>query len=94
MSALTPWQALPHAGTVDAGTVVRPETGSWRTGLKPQVELASCATVHCSVASGLTPSPSGSSTLMSLTLPSGTSKAPVLSSKAVMPKLGCPAAWV
>jgi 2-oxoacid:acceptor oxidoreductase delta subunit (pyruvate/2-ketoisovalerate family) len=36
---------LPHAGTIEALGVERPETGGWRTGLKPEVELARC--VNC-----------------------------------------------
>jgi 2-oxoacid:acceptor oxidoreductase delta subunit (pyruvate/2-ketoisovalerate family) len=42
---LTNWQELPHAGAVDALEAQRPETGGWRTGLKPQVELSGC--VNC-----------------------------------------------
>ena len=45
MSELKPWRELPHAGVADALTVERPETGGWRTGLKPEVELSSC--VNC-----------------------------------------------
>jgi 2-oxoacid:acceptor oxidoreductase delta subunit (pyruvate/2-ketoisovalerate family) len=45
VSSLSPWQALPHAGAVEAETAARPETGGWRTGVKPQVELSSC--VNC-----------------------------------------------
>ena len=45
MRELRTWQDLPHAGVVEPRTVSRPETGAWRTGLKPEVELASC--VNC-----------------------------------------------
>jgi 2-oxoacid:acceptor oxidoreductase delta subunit (pyruvate/2-ketoisovalerate family) len=42
MGELTPWQELPHAGAVEPRTAPRPETGGWRTGLKPEVDLARC----------------------------------------------------
>jgi 2-oxoacid:acceptor oxidoreductase delta subunit (pyruvate/2-ketoisovalerate family) len=45
MPPLKPWNELPAAGAIDAGTAVRPETGGWRTGLKPEVELSRC--VNC-----------------------------------------------
>jgi 2-oxoacid:acceptor oxidoreductase delta subunit (pyruvate/2-ketoisovalerate family) len=45
MPALRTWQELPLAGAVDAATAVRPETGGWRTGVKPEVALSSC--VNC-----------------------------------------------
>jgi 2-oxoacid:acceptor oxidoreductase delta subunit (pyruvate/2-ketoisovalerate family) len=45
MSPLSLWQQLPHAGAVDPATAVRPETGGWRTGVKPEVELSRC--VNC-----------------------------------------------
>ncbi len=59
----------------------------------------SWATVHFTgVASGFTPSPSGVSTMMSLTNPSGNplpgSAGSVLRVKSVMPKFGWPVAWV
>jgi 2-oxoacid:acceptor oxidoreductase delta subunit (pyruvate/2-ketoisovalerate family) len=43
MPPLSPWQELPLAGAVDPAAAVRPETGGWRTGLKPEVELSRCA---------------------------------------------------
>ena len=45
MSRLSSWQELPPAGLVDPGTAARPETGGWRTGLKPEAELSRC--VNC-----------------------------------------------
>jgi 2-oxoacid:acceptor oxidoreductase delta subunit (pyruvate/2-ketoisovalerate family) len=45
MSPLSSWQELPLAGAVDSATAVRPETGGWRTGVKPEVELSRC--VNC-----------------------------------------------
>ena len=45
MPELRPWSELPHAGAVDAATAEQPDTGGWRTGLKPEVELSSC--VNC-----------------------------------------------
>jgi len=45
MSPLKAWSELAAAGTIDPGTAPRPETGGWRTGLKPEVELSRC--VNC-----------------------------------------------
>jgi len=45
MSPLSSWQELPLAGAVDPATAARPETGGWRTGFKPEVELSRC--VNC-----------------------------------------------
>jgi 2-oxoacid:acceptor oxidoreductase delta subunit (pyruvate/2-ketoisovalerate family) len=45
MSRLKAWTELPPAGVVDADTAARPETGGWRTGLKPEVDLSRC--VNC-----------------------------------------------
>ena len=45
MPALRTWEQLPHAGVVEAPIDSRPETGGWRTGLKPEVELSTC--VNC-----------------------------------------------
>jgi 2-oxoacid:acceptor oxidoreductase delta subunit (pyruvate/2-ketoisovalerate family) len=45
VSALSSWQQLPHAGALDPTTATRPETGGWRTGERPEVELSSC--VNC-----------------------------------------------
>jgi hypothetical protein len=40
MSRLKAWTDLPPAGVVDADTAARPETGGWRTGLKPEFEIS------------------------------------------------------
>jgi 2-oxoacid:acceptor oxidoreductase delta subunit (pyruvate/2-ketoisovalerate family) len=45
MSALRDWHELPAAGAIDPVGAPRPETGGWRTGLKPEVELSRC--VNC-----------------------------------------------
>jgi 2-oxoacid:acceptor oxidoreductase delta subunit (pyruvate/2-ketoisovalerate family) len=45
MSRLKAWTDLPPAGVIDADTAARPETGGWRTGLKPEVDLSRC--VNC-----------------------------------------------
>jgi 2-oxoacid:acceptor oxidoreductase delta subunit (pyruvate/2-ketoisovalerate family) len=45
MSRLKGWSQLPVAGAIDAATAPRPETGGWRTGLKPEVDLSRC--VNC-----------------------------------------------
>ena len=45
MSALKAWHELATAGAIDPATALRPETGGWRTGLKPEVELSRC--VNC-----------------------------------------------
>jgi 2-oxoacid:acceptor oxidoreductase delta subunit (pyruvate/2-ketoisovalerate family) len=45
MSLLKAWNELAPAGAIDPATVPRPETGGWRTGLKPEVELSRC--VNC-----------------------------------------------
>jgi 2-oxoacid:acceptor oxidoreductase delta subunit (pyruvate/2-ketoisovalerate family) len=45
MSELKSWADLPVAGTVRPGDAEQPRTGSWRTGLKPEVDLSSC--VNC-----------------------------------------------
>jgi 2-oxoacid:acceptor oxidoreductase delta subunit (pyruvate/2-ketoisovalerate family) len=45
MGELSTWQELPPGGVVDPAEAERPRTGSWRTGLKPEVELAKC--VNC-----------------------------------------------
>jgi pyruvate ferredoxin oxidoreductase delta subunit len=44
---LRPWQQLPTGGVVARDEVVRPRTGDWRTGLKPQADLSRC--VNCSL---------------------------------------------
>jgi 2-oxoacid:acceptor oxidoreductase delta subunit (pyruvate/2-ketoisovalerate family) len=45
MAELTAWQDLPPGGVVVAAEAEQPRTGSWRTGLKPEVELSAC--VNC-----------------------------------------------
>ena len=45
MPDLKPWSALPIGGTVVRDDAVQPETGGWRTGLKPQADLNAC--VNC-----------------------------------------------
>ncbi len=45
MAALSGWNELPLAGIVDPEGSTRPQTGSWRTGLKPAVDLSGC--VNC-----------------------------------------------
>lgn len=45
MAELKPWQDLPVAGTVRPADAPRPETGGWRTGEKPVVNLRQC--VNC-----------------------------------------------
>ncbi len=45
MSALRSWRELPSGGTVVRDDAVQPETGSWRTGLKPVATVDAC--VNC-----------------------------------------------
>lgn len=45
MSELSAWRDLRVGGTVLPGEAVQPRTGSWRTGLKPEVDLSAC--VNC-----------------------------------------------
>jgi 2-oxoacid:acceptor oxidoreductase delta subunit (pyruvate/2-ketoisovalerate family) len=45
MPELKAWEQLRAGGAVLPGESERPRTGSWRTGLKPEVELSSC--VNC-----------------------------------------------
>jgi 2-oxoacid:acceptor oxidoreductase delta subunit (pyruvate/2-ketoisovalerate family) len=47
MSQLKPWQELRPGGVVVRDEAERARTGGWRTGLKPEVELARC--VNCSL---------------------------------------------
>jgi 2-oxoacid:acceptor oxidoreductase delta subunit (pyruvate/2-ketoisovalerate family) len=42
MAELRSWQELPAGGVVPAGETVHPHTGGWRTGVRPQLELATC----------------------------------------------------
>jgi 2-oxoacid:acceptor oxidoreductase delta subunit (pyruvate/2-ketoisovalerate family) len=45
MGELRTWDELPVAGTVARADAPRPDTGGWRTGLKPAVDLSKC--VNC-----------------------------------------------
>ena len=45
MPELKPWSELPIGGVVERDGAVRPRTGNWRTGLKPEVDLSKC--VNC-----------------------------------------------
>ena len=45
MSELREWSELSVGGAVDPATVAQPETGGWRTGTKPVVDLSRC--VNC-----------------------------------------------
>ena len=45
MPPLKTWEELSIGGTVAPDPTLRPRTGGWRTGVKPQVELDNC--VNC-----------------------------------------------
>lgn len=45
MPELTDWQKLRGGGIVVPGEAPRPRTGGWRTGVRPEVDLAKC--VNC-----------------------------------------------
>lgn len=45
MAGLRPWEELPIGGAVEPDPALRPRTGGWRTGLRPQVDLDGC--VNC-----------------------------------------------
>jgi 2-oxoacid:acceptor oxidoreductase delta subunit (pyruvate/2-ketoisovalerate family) len=45
MSELKSWRELPAGGTVQPRDAVQPQTGGWRTGVKPEVDLSLC--VNC-----------------------------------------------
>jgi 2-oxoacid:acceptor oxidoreductase delta subunit (pyruvate/2-ketoisovalerate family) len=45
VSELTSWNDLRAGGTVLPGEAEQPQTGAWRTGLKPEVDLSAC--VNC-----------------------------------------------
>jgi 2-oxoacid:acceptor oxidoreductase delta subunit (pyruvate/2-ketoisovalerate family) len=45
MSELRDWRDLAPGGAVDPATEAQPQTGGWRTGTKPVVDLSSC--VNC-----------------------------------------------
>ncbi len=42
MAELSPWHELPPGGAVVPTEAEQPHTGSWRTGLRPEVDLARC----------------------------------------------------
>ena len=42
MPELRTWDELPAAGVVTRDESLRPRTGNYRTGLRPEVELAKC----------------------------------------------------
>jgi 2-oxoacid:acceptor oxidoreductase delta subunit (pyruvate/2-ketoisovalerate family) len=42
MPELKTWRELSTAGRVSASTASKLATGSWRTGLKPEVDLSAC----------------------------------------------------
>jgi 2-oxoacid:acceptor oxidoreductase delta subunit (pyruvate/2-ketoisovalerate family) len=45
MPELKAWQELPVGGSVVASEAAQPETGGWRTGLKPEADVRAC--VNC-----------------------------------------------
>jgi len=45
MAELRSWHELPVGGAVVREEAPRPQTGGWRTGLKPAVDLSRC--VNC-----------------------------------------------
>jgi 2-oxoacid:acceptor oxidoreductase delta subunit (pyruvate/2-ketoisovalerate family) len=45
MAELKRWDELPIAGTVLPEDAPRPQTGGWRTGLRPEADLSRC--VNC-----------------------------------------------
>ena len=45
MGGLTPWQQLPVGGAVAPESAPRPRTGAWRTGERPESDVARC--VNC-----------------------------------------------
>jgi 2-oxoacid:acceptor oxidoreductase delta subunit (pyruvate/2-ketoisovalerate family) len=45
VGGLTGWRELASGGTVDPAEAPRPETGGWRTGVKPSADLSKC--VNC-----------------------------------------------
>jgi len=42
MGSLKPWTELPDGGVVLPSESEHPRTGEWRTGLKPEADLAAC----------------------------------------------------
>jgi 2-oxoacid:acceptor oxidoreductase delta subunit (pyruvate/2-ketoisovalerate family) len=45
VSELRDWRDLRAGGAVRPGEAVRPRTGGWRTGVRPEVDLTRC--VNC-----------------------------------------------
>ena len=45
MPELRPWNGLRSGGVVVPGETEPPQTGGWRTGVKPEVDLSRC--VNC-----------------------------------------------
>ena len=45
MADLKSWNELRSGGIVVPGEAPRPQTGGWRTGVKPEVDLSKC--VNC-----------------------------------------------
>lgn len=45
MAALKHWQSLAPGGVVRSDEEPRPQTGRWRTGVRPEVDLSAC--VNC-----------------------------------------------
>jgi 2-oxoacid:acceptor oxidoreductase delta subunit (pyruvate/2-ketoisovalerate family) len=45
VAELKPWDDLPVGGAVIRAQAPRPQTGGWRTGVKPAVDLSRC--VNC-----------------------------------------------
>jgi 2-oxoacid:acceptor oxidoreductase delta subunit (pyruvate/2-ketoisovalerate family) len=45
MADLRAWQQLPAGGAVLPDAGARPRTGTWRTGVKPEVDRSAC--VNC-----------------------------------------------
>jgi 2-oxoacid:acceptor oxidoreductase delta subunit (pyruvate/2-ketoisovalerate family) len=45
MAQLSAWNELPVGGAVDPDGAPRPQTGGWRTGERPTVDLSGC--VNC-----------------------------------------------
>jgi len=42
VSRLKAWDELPVAGVVSRDEALRPRTGGWRTGVRPEVDLSTC----------------------------------------------------
>ena len=45
MSELTSWRDFPLGGRVSPDVAPQPQTGGWRTGVRPEVDLSAC--VNC-----------------------------------------------